>query len=572
MENNNLTGYPSIDKPWLKYYNEEAINAEIPKCSIYEAIKNANKDNLDSIAFEFYGNNITYRTLFNKIYSTAVSLSSLGVKKGDVVSVCMLNTPETIYLLYALNTIGAKANMLCPVSPIDELVHDINLCRTTYMFTLDIFQEKIASIIDKSKIQTVIVADLKASMSVFSKIGAALFKGKKRVPLINDSRFVSWDHFLSNRKDFETSNNADDVAVILYTGGTTGGSKGVELTNYSIVATAWQYINGSSDIKREDTWAEVLPLFIAYGVSCALQIPLMVGMKILLRLPLSDSLQQLVKMKPNHIVSVPNAWNELAQSDSNIDLSFLIEPITGGDTLPLQVENKVNSYLKKQKCDYSLMNGYGMSEVCAAVSCNSKKAHKIGTVGAPFVKNIVAAFDLESGEELPYDKEGELCILTPSMMKGYVDNEEETQNVIKLHKDEKKWVHTGDLGYIDSDGFIHLCGRLKRYFVTYSDSGVKKIFCPDVERHLLKCPEIENCVIVPKTIGTEQIAYAYIIPADKSKSQEGVISSVRKYCESELGEVYRPNQYRVVTKFPLTKVSKIDYRTLEKQAKEENHE
>lgn len=565
----NLTGYPSIDKPWLKYYSEDVINAKIPKCSIYEAIRMNNEDNLDGIAFDFYGRRITYRELFRNIKLTAASLTALGIKKADIVSVCMLNTPDTIYLLYALNMIGAKANMLCPVSPNDELLHDINLCNTKYMFTLDMFQDKILSIIGETSIKKVIVAKLNSSMALVQKVGAALLKKVKTVPLVSDKRFISWETFQSKKEKYRVSNNADDVAVILYTGGTTGGSKGVELTNYSIVATAWQYIHGSSDLDRKDTWAEVLPLFIAYGVSCALQIPLMIGMRILLRLPMSDSLEQLVKMKPNHIVSVPNAWNDLAQANNELDLSFLIEPITGGDALPPTVEKKVNIYLKKSHCRYPLMNGYGMSEVCAAVSCNSKAAHRIGTVGAPFVKNVVAAFDIEAGSELKYGEEGELCIFSPSVMKGYVNNPEETDNLMRRHDDGKLWVHTGDLGFIDSDGFIHLCGRLKRYYVKYWESGVKKVFCPDVERHLLKCPYIENCVIVPKVIGTEHITYACIIPADKTMPHNELIAKVREYCENKLGEVYRSDNYIVMDSFPLTKVSKVDYRKLAEMIEEE---
>ncbi|MBO6141392.1 MAG: acyl--CoA ligase [Ruminococcus sp.] len=570
MENKNLTGYPSIDKPWLKYYSKESINAEIPKCSIYEAIRVNNEDNLDNVAFDFYGKRITYRELFKNIKLTAASLSALNIKKGDTVSVCMLNTPETIYLLYALNMIGAQANMLCPVSPLGELLHDVNLCNTKYMFTLDMFQDKILSIIKKTSIKKVIVADLKSSMSVVQRVGASIFRKVKNVPLVNDNRFISWKAFQSKKKKYRVSNNADNVAVILYTGGTTGGSKGVQLTNYSIVATAWQYINGSSDLDKKDTWAEVLPLFIAYGVSCALQIPLMIGMRILLRLPMSDSLEQLVKMKPNHIASVPNAWNELAKTGRELDLSFLVEPVTGGDTLPPSVEKKVNTYLKQQHCRYPLMNGYGMSEVCAAVSCNSKSVHKFGTVGTPFVKNVVAAFDIDTGMELKYDEEGELCILSPSMMRGYVNNPDETENVIRRHDDGKLWIHTGDLGFIDSDGFIHLCGRLKRYYVKYWQNGVKKVFCPDAERRLMNCPYIENCVIVPRIIGTEQLTYVFIIPADKAMSQKELIDKVHIFCENELGEVYRPDRILIIDSFPLTKVSKIDYRKLAEMILEEN--
>ncbi|MBQ9459339.1 MAG: acyl--CoA ligase [Oscillospiraceae bacterium] len=570
MEKTKLTGYPSIDKPWLKYYSEELINTSLPECTMYEAAFAGNEAYMDKVIFEFYGRKITAKRFFEKVNDVAAALTAMSIKRGDTVTICMLNTPETVYLMYAINKIGAIANRLCPVSPEEELLHDINLCNSELLFTLDIFQDRLFHLIDETKIKRVIVANLKQSMAITFQVAATIFKKQKTVPLVKDDRFVSWNQFMQKRDyTFTVNHNPQDVAAIVYTGGTTGGSKGVALTNFNIVATAWQYIHGGADIERNDTWAVVLPMFIAYGVSCALQIPLMVGIKIHLRLPMTDTIYQLAKFKPNHIMSGPDSWNQLAESRKDVDMSFLKEPISGGDTLPAPVERKVNEYLQKQGSKYPLMNGYGMSEVCAAVSCNNVRIHKEGTVGIPFVKNIVSAFDIDTQEEKKIGEEGELCICTPSMMWGYVNNEAETKHIARIHADGKTWIHTGDLGFIDEDGFIHIEGRLKRYLMRYWNDGVKKIFCPDIERHLVKCPMIESCVVVPVTAKLGQAPHAYVVLKDKSLSSEKAIESIKNYCESKMGEVYRPDSFTVIQNYPHTKVGKVDYRALEERAAKE---
>ena len=559
------TGYASIDKPWQQYYSKTAIEAEIPECTLYESIKQRNENYPDNIALDFYGRKITYRSLLSNIESTAASLCALGIKKGDTVAICMLNTPETIYLIYALNMIGAIANMLCPMSPDEELVQNIELCKSNYLFTLDIFQKKILSIINKTNINKVIVANLKSSMSLLTKIAARIIKKVKTIPLVSDEHFISWKAFLAKKDKCQICGSASDTAVILYTGGTTGGSKAVEISNYNIVSVAWQNMHSPLEMKREHVWAEVLPLFIAYGLASGLHTPLMIGMKVLIRLPLTDTLEQLIKMKPNMIFSIPNSWKELAQSNKKRDLSFFLIPASGGDTIPVHIEEQITAYLKKNNSKAPFYNGYGLSEACAQVTCGIPESHKAGTVGIPFAKNVVAAFDLETGEELQYDEEGEICIQTPSMMKGYINNEEETRHVLRKHKDGQIWIHTGDLGFVDSDGYLHINGRMKRFFIRQCDGMIKKIFCPDAENHLLQCKDIEQCIFVQKQAETEQKVCAFIVPSDKTISQSILIDRVKTFCKESLGDFYSPDSLYVIDKFTLTKVGKIDYRALEKK-------
>lgn len=218
-----------------------------------------------------------------------------------------------------------------------------------------------------------------------------------------------------------------------------------------------------------------------------------------------------------------------------------------------------------------MFNGYGMSEVGAAVSVNFEGAHELGSVGIPFVKTVISAFDIETGEELPVGSEGEICILTPSVMTEYLNNPEETANIIRKHSDGKEWVHSGDLGYISPNGFVHISGRLKRYVLVKYNQIYKKVFSLDIEKVLLKHPAVNNCAVVPiEHPETEQAARAFIILKKGFALTEQLKADIEEYCEQNLEKVYRPVCYEFVESYPLTKVGKIDYNALEKTPK--NHD
>lgn len=566
-----MTGYPSIDRPWLKFYTEEAIKTPLPECTIYERITNCNADNPDRIALNYYGNNYTYKAFFEAIDQTASALEGLGVRQNDIVTVCMINTPETIVLMFALNKIGAIANMVYGADTPAEIKRNINNAGSAYVFVLDIFQGKILSILGDTQVKKVIAANLVQGMSLASRIGAAILKKMKPLPVPNDGRFMSWKQFLKlgNGKS-STSHDPEAPAFITYTGGTTGGSKGVLLSNKAVIAVAQQYIIGERNLSRKSKWIQVLPLFIAYGVTCSLMIPLTVGMTLIVRIPMADSIAQLCKkFKPNHVMYGPAFWEAFADDNEELDLSYFISPISGGDTLSEKVERKINAYIEKCGSPYKLMNGYGMTEVGAAVSVNYRHAYEFGSVGAPFVKDIVSAFDVETGDELPIGQEGEICINAPSTMIGYLNDPDETDNILRRHKDGLLWVHSGDLGYISENGFIHISGRLKRYMLCIANGVQKKVFSLDIEKVLLKHPEVEKCAVVPIDDETvNQAPVAFIVLSDLNADQSAAEAALSEYAEQNLESVCRPRKYFFVPKYPLTKVGKVDYRALERMAAE----
>ena len=564
-----FTGYPSIDKPWLKYYSNKAISTPLPECSLYEYIRTRNLDNLSKVALNYYGAEISYGNLLRYIDNAAGALEKIGVKSGDTVTICMVNSPETIILLFAINKLGAVANMEYGASEPSELQSHIINSGSHIVFTLDIFQEKYLQIADSANIDLIVVTSLTHSMSFFNRICAKYFQKQKSIPIPNDARFITWSHFWKMCCMTTTLLSVPDApAVITYTGGTTGGSKGVLLSNKGVIAVAEQYIAGELNLKRGNTWLQVLPLFIAYGITCSLLIPLSVGMKLIIRLPMSDSLYEICKkFKPNHIIYGPAFWEAFADDNRSIKLDYLIAPISGGDTLREKTELKINNYLLSHGSKYPIMNGYGMTEVGAAVSVNHKHVYEFGSVGVPFVKNVISAFDTETGNELQYGQEGEICISSPSIMLGYVNNEEETNKIIRIHSDGQAWVHTGDLGYITQDGFIHICGRLKRYMLCIANGIQKKVFSLDIESVLNKCPQVSNCVVVPiNDAEKNQVPVAFIKPDSTCISLTSLERELEMICIRELNPIYRPVKYIFIDEYPHTKVGKVDYRKLEEQA------
>lgn len=570
MEEKKLTGYPSVDKPWLKYYSEEAIQAELPNDTLYESLKRCNEDNMSAVAIEYYGKKISYGSLIKKIDQVAGALSAYGIKRGDTITVCSLNSPETVYLLYGCNKIGAVANMVSGLSDLDDLIEYINSTNTKYIFTLDNFLDKIVSALDKTTVEQVVVMNITESMGGMMQLAARYIKGLKPKVLPKDCRFMRWREFLEKSIPTDVFGDSESVAVITYTGGTTGGSKGVMLSSKAIISTAYQYILCDAGMKRSQTWLQFFPLFIAYGIGPSLHLPLMAGLTLIVRIPMTERLSIILKKyKPNHVISGPAMWVQLAEENIDMDLSFLIEPTSGGDKLPIHLEEKVNDYFKRQGANCPLMNGYGLTEVAAGVAINFTKAYCLGSVGVPFCKNIIAAFDLDSGTELRYGEEGEICIHTPSLMDGYVGKENE---MIQIHSDGREWLHSGDLGYISEEGFVFITGRLKRYFLYMANGEAKKVFSADIEKVLLTHPLIENCAIVPiMHEAKNQVAKAYV----KLKNNVNVADAeheLHQYCLDNLSERFRPEVFEFVQAYPLTKIGKIDYRKLEQQANQERIE
>ena len=572
----NLTGYPSIDKPWLKYYSEEAINTPLPECTVYEYLWESNKHHLKNVALNYFDRKITFRELFNGIKKAAKAFSTIGVKQADIVVMVTVTTPETVFAFYGLNRIGAVANMVDPRTSVDGIREYLSEVNAKYVLTIDVAYPKIEKAVIGSAVQRIIITSPADSLSRPKK---TLYKVANRIKgaVPKQSNIcLRWNDFIQNGENSSAKYipyQKNTCCVIVHTGGTTGTPKGVMLSNDNVNALVLQSILTGIDMQREHTWMNIMPPFIAYGIGMGLHLPLVIGMQTIL-IPSFDAKKfdlLLDKHKPIHMVGVPSYWGTILESKrlKNRDLSYIIAPTVGGDTMNLELEKRANKFLQEHGCSYPITKGYGMTEVCAGITGTVDKCNELGSVGIPFVFSTVSIFDVDSGKELPYKEIGEVCITGPSVMLGYYGNEPETQAIIRRHSDGKAWVHSGDMGYMSENGSLFILGRLKRMIIRYDGF---KVFPTLIENVLLTHSSIDSCCVVgiadtEHSQGKLPIVYL-VLKDDKKENGEVIKQQLMDLCKRELPEYAQPVGYIFHDSLPLTPIGKIDYRALEQEIAE----
>ncbi len=565
-EEKKLTGYPSIDKPWLKYYSAEAINAALPECTIYEYLWEKNKGHLDDIALNYFGKKITYGDLFENIDKTASAFSAIGVKSGDIVTGIAPSLPEVIYSFYAINKIGAISNWIDPRTDPTTIYSNLVGTKTKVLLILDNFYEGFSSILGKLSIHT-ITFSTKDSLPLILKAAMKLKKTTAHEGTMSYQELLEKRCGTMAKKEPFTPNKP---ALLEYTGGTTGISKAVMLSNENVNAVVEQYRRCGTHLERKQTWLTVAFPFTAYSLICSQHLPLCSGMVLYLcfDLELEKIERLLLKHRLNHMANTPVMWEHLINSKRarKTDFSFLLDPTVGADTLDVEKEKKINNFLLEHGCKFNICKGYGMTEVSSAISVTiSKDCNKLGSVGIPFPKMTVSIFDLDTEKELSYGEQGEICISGPSVMLGYYNNEEETNKVLKAHSNGTIWMHSGDFGHMDEDGCLFIDGRIKRMLI---DHHGFKIFAPAIEKVLQQIPGVEkSCVIgvKDKQYKVGQTPIAFII-SDKSFNDDELLNNIKIECCNELPDYAVPSRFIIVEKFPYTSAAKVDYRALEKVA------
>lgn len=574
MKSNNKTGYPSVDKPWLKYYSDEALNAKLPEKTIYQYLYDSNVNNLNKIAINYFGKKVTYNSMFHYIDEVSYAFKSIGVEEGDIVSLCMLTMPETIYSIYALNHLGAVCNNIEPRTNADKIRDRINDTNSKILIVVDVFLNKILEIADQTKLEHIIVVPISRSMPEHTKAIFKITKQRLIAKIPHDPRFETYNDFI---KKYETKEieypkyKKNTPAVIIYTGGTTGVPKGAVLSNDSVVAVVEACIYDVPLLFSGERFLGIMPPFIAYGFVFGSFIPFCAGLEVVL-IPnfTPESFDKLIlKYKPNHVIGVPSFFERLTKSKimEGKDLSYLMCLITGGDQLLESTENSINSFLRNHNCKYKIQKGYGMTEMGSAVTVTATEDCNLsGSVGVPSHLAIVKIINSETGEELSYNQEGEICMTSPGMMLRYYNNPEETSKVRKIHSDGQAWVHTGDIGYMNSDGVIYIKGRIKRMIIRPDGHNVWPSLIEEVvKRH----DSISDCVCVgtPNPDNANgRIPTAFMVVKDGVKETEELLSEIEEYCKRYLPERDVALKYCYIDEIPLTSVGKVDYRKLENES------
>ena len=574
MEEKKLTGYPSIDKPWLKYYDEKAINTPLPKCSMYDYLYQCNKDCLDNTALNYFGRKITYKKLFENIDKVAVCLQAAGVKKGDIISVCTLTAPETVYLIYAINKVGAVSNMLGLTSPVQDLHEQLASTDSKLVFAVEMAYDLIVEAAKYTKVEKIVSIPIEYSMPTAIKAAASL---KQKHPKLNDMS-IKWKEFLTlgEKNTFEPVEiDCETMAVIEYTGGTTGVPKGVMLSNKAINSHYINFYDTNCNkifsFKDRDRFISGVPFFLVFGLCAACHSPLCHSMELVLAPDPSPAAgaRIVLKYKINHVISGRLLIEELITQATNCDLSYVKTLMYGGEETNKNWEKHITDCLSKYNMTAPLQNSYGMSETSAGV-LTAINNETDGLIPCANVDVKIINPDNQN-EEYGYDTEGELCISTEQLMIGYFKNETDTVNSL-FECNGMRWLKTHDLATISSDGIIKITGRIKRiYSRTTQDMIQVRVYPMRIEEELSRSEYVERCAVVG--VKDEIVAYrsiAYIILKDKTLNSETVKAELDKLCRENLPESHIPDEYRFVESFPLTRAGKVDFRTLEKMS-EESH-
>ena len=542
----------------------------MPECTVLQYIKNKNTNNLNGIALNYFGNRITYREFFENVDKVAKAFYAIGIRKGDIVTIASLHTLETIYIIYGLNKIGAVANMVYLTLSANEIIENIKSTDSKAFIYFAMIQEK-GRIIEKEfpDIKTIIL-DVSDSMPWYLKYPYRL-KNKKDI-LGKTYRFKNFLSLGEGVVAKEMLYTKSAPAVIVYTSGTTGVPKGVVLSNDNLNAVAEQYSYTTFDFRMGDSFMDMLPPFLGFGISIGIHLPLALGMKTTLWIDIEPDkvVQAFERIKPRHFVSGPVIVNQMLESNIK-DMKFLSTFAGGGESLSIEQEKKVNSYLHNKGYNGNYVTGYGMTECCATVCTGMQGFYKEGTLGIPLPKVNMKIIDPENGQERKYGEEGEICFCAPNIMVGYFKNPKETDNIIKVHADGKKWIHTGDLGSVNQDGFLRFQGRIKKIYLTKgSDNSVYKLFPMQIENELEKIEDILECgtIVVPDQ---EKIHVAIAFVRVKvGLEKETVRGKILEFARAHLPEHAVPQKIVLIEKMPYTQSNKIDYKKLEEKYRKEN--
>ena len=566
MKDKNMTGYPSIDRPWLKYYRKEDIDSTLPECSIYEYMYENNKNYPRDIAINYFGRKITYAELFTNIDKTAKAFQAVGVKKGEIVTVALPSIPEALYVVYALNKIGAVANMIHPLAGKNEIIGYLNEVKSRVAVIFDKTMDIIGDGIRETSVEQAVVVTAGYSLSLGLKIAYSL-KNKA-----SDCKgvFKEWEDFIKNGKKIELKPYKKDchtMAIISHTGGTTGEPKGVMCSDYNVNSLMLQSISGFKHDERQHCALAVLPPFVNYSLISSMLEMLAIGYIVVL-LPKYEPAQiwnYISKYHPNVVLSIPAYWEKLLDKDKCVDMTFFEQIYYGGESMSQETESAINDVLRRCGSKTELLKGLGSTELTSVASQTYPWCNDIGSVGIPLLKMNCKIVNPETYVELPYNSDGEICFTGPTLMLGYYNNEMATNEVIKVHSDGKRWLHTGDLGHITEDGVIYVTGRIKRIVMTKGQDGqVTKLFPDRIEKAIYSVENVELCCVVG--VPDERrinIPKAYVVLKHGNNDVDGIKDEILQQCHDALPEYMVPEMIEIMDDLPRTPRGKVDYRVLE---------
>ena len=560
-----------IKTPWEPWMGEVPMHLDYFRGSMVEMVENVAKAHPDVIAYEFMGGHTNYAKLVEQIHACARALRQMGIKPEDRVTICMPNAPQTVVMFYAVNMVGAIANMVHPLSAEGEIEFYLNDSESVAALTLDQFYGKFASIRKNTPyLKHLIIADVADALSPLMRVGYKLTQGRKIPKVPRDADVVLWKDFIAAGKGFagdpRVTRVDDQPAVILYSGGTTGITKGILLSNLNFNALAAQIIATNPIWTLGDKMLAIMPMFHGFGLGVSIHSMLANGGCCILvpRFTPQTYAELLRKHKPNFIAGVPTLYEALLRIPNleNLDLSCLKGVFSGGDSLPIELKRRFDRFLREHGCKVEVREGYGTTE-CVTASCLTPLTKaKEGSIGIPFPDTYYKIVKVGGEEEVPYGMEGEICLAGPTVMLEYVKHPQETAQTRRVHRDGLTWIHTGDLGVMDEEGYIYFRQRIKRMIVT---SGYN-VYPSQIENVLDAHEAVHmSCVIGVRDPYKMQKVKAYIVLKPGYEPSEATRQMLLDYCKKHIAKYAMPYDIEFRQDLPKTLVGKVAYRVLEEE-------
>ena len=556
--------------PWLSSYGDRMFNLEYPKGSISDKVLETADEVPSNVALSYMGVKTTFRALKQKILETAAAYTALGVRPGDKVTVCLPNVPQAVFSLYALNYIGAIASMIHPLSAEGEIIFYIKTAGSRFCITLDQFAEKFNEVLKKTDLEKLIITGAEDELNFVKKSAYRLFiKTKKQKSVKTGGKMILWSDFIkAGKKTVVTAAHKKDVdpAVILFSGGTTGVTKGIMLSNLNFNALACQTIEMAHYPVRGAKMLAAMPVFHGFGLGVCIHTMMVAGGTSILvpRFNVKSYAELIMKNRPNFIAGVPTLFEALTRNQylDKADLSCLKGVFSGGDSLSVELKKKFDAFLKSRNCSVRIREGYGTTE-CVTASCLTPyDKEKEGSIGIPYPDTYYMICKPGTTEPCDANEDGEICLRGPSVMLGYLDRPQETADTLRKHADGHVWLHTGDLGFMDEEGFIFFKQRIKRMIIT---SGYN-VYPSQIENIIDGHPAVQmSCVIGVKDPYKMQKVKAFVVLKEGYNPDDTVKNDILEYCKKNIAKYAMPYDVEFRSELPKTLVGKVAYTVLEKE-------
>lgn len=556
------------DARWFKYYGDVPHTIDYPDNSLYDIVFETAQNHPLNIAYDFMGKSVTYRDFIDEIDTCAEALSVNGVRAGDTVTVCLPNVPQAVIMFYAINKLGAIASMIHPLSAENEILFYVNEVKSKIAITLSRFYDKFEAIKGKTQIEKLIVCKIEEALPTLKGFMYKFVGGEPKVS--SASGVISWPDFMADSKkctvDIMPSGKGKDEAVILFSGGTTGTSKGILLSNLNFNALALQTAAASGCFEAGDVMLSVMPVFHGFGLGVGIHTMLASGGMCVLvpQLDVKKFAGLFKKYRPSYMAGVPTLFEAMLRNEDmkSADLSCLKGLFSGGDSLSVELKKKIDAFIQERGAGIQVREGYGATE-CVTASCLTPiDYYREGSIGIPFPDTYYKIVIPGTNDEAPIGQMGEITIAGPTVMQGYINNPKETSQTLRTHDDGITYLHTGDLGYMDEDGFIYFVQRLKRMIVT---SGYN-VYPSQIENVIDSHEAVSfSTVIGVKDDYRMQRVKAFIVLKAGFAPSEETMNSIKAHCEKSIAKYALPREYEFRDNLPKTLVGKVAYRELEKE-------